>query len=220
MGCYCVPVINPAPLVPGARSNSTPLALFRRVGLIAIALLRLIVVHLGLWLAPGCAFGLWLAFRCLDKIAFVVVILLLHNRLWLLRRIVVVAAPALLMIVLITTNVLIALIAAALISVTLLTVVPFAVPFGLAFAVLAFLFVAALVHFALRLAEQAQVMFRVLLKVFGRYAIIAQLRITRELVVFLYDLLRRAAHFALGAGAVKHAVDDVATLLRTVAVTF
>ena len=79
---------------------------------------------------------------------------------------------------------------------------------------------AALVHFALCLAQQPQVVFGVLLKVLGGHTVIAQLCIAGQLVVFLDNLLRRAAHLALGAGAVKNTVDDIAaaTLRRAFAV--
>ena len=67
------------------------------------------------------------------------------------------------------------------------------------------------VDLALRFAQQAQVVFRVLLKILCGHAVTGQLRVARKLVVFVDDLLRCAAHFALGARAVEHAVDDVAT---------
>ena len=75
---------------------------------------------------------------------------------------------------------------------------------------LALLLFALRIHFFLRHAQQAQVMFRVLLKVFSRHTVIGQLCVSRQLIVFVDDLLRRAAHLALRAGTVKHAVDDIA----------
>ena len=78
----------------------------------------------------------------------------------------------------------------------------------------------ALIHLALRFAQQTQIMLGVLLKVLGRNTVIAQLCIAGQLVVFLDNLLRRAAHLTLGAGAVKNTVDDIAaaTLRRAFAV--
>lgn len=73
-----------------------------------------------------------------------------------------------------------------------------AVAFDLPFAVHAFLFIADAVQLALRLAQQTQVMFGVLLKVFGRHPVIGQGSVARQLVVFINDLLRRAAYLALG----------------------
>lgn len=62
-------------------------------------------------------------------------------------------------------------------------------------------------------------MFRVLLEILGRNPVIAKLGIAGQLVIFVDDLLRRAAHFARGAGTVKHPVDDIgATRLVAVAV--
>jgi hypothetical protein len=51
--------------------------------------------------------------------------------------------------------------------------------------------------------------FGMLLEVFRRDPVARQLRIARKLVVFLDDLLGRAAHLALGAGTVEHSVDDI-----------
>ena len=89
------------------------------------------------------------------------------------------------------------------------TILTFAVPFGLTLAVLAFLLFATLVHFLLRRAQQAQVMLRMLLEIFGCNAVIAQLRITGELVVLVNNLLRRTTHLAFGARAVKYPVDHI-----------
>ena len=115
-------------------------------------------------------------------------------------------------------------------GIAFLTLGPLAVPLGLAFAVLAvlffltlallaFLLFATLVHLALCFGQHAQIVFGVLLKVFGRYAVIAQLGIAGKLVIFLDNLLRRAAHFAFGARAVEHAVHDVAATLRLAVAT-
>ena len=53
------------------------------------------------------------------------------------------------------------------------------------------------------LTQKAGVMFRVLLKVFNRHTIITKMRISGKLGVFVDDLLRRTAHFSIGAGAVE-----------------
>ena len=50
------------------------------------------------------------------------------------------------------------------------------------------------------LGQKPQIMLGVLLEILGRNPIIAQLRITRELIVLVDDLLRGAAHLALGPG--------------------
>ncbi|GLT09904.1 hypothetical protein GCM10007928_21360 [Sulfitobacter porphyrae] len=57
-------------------------------------------------------------------------------------------------------------------------------------------------------------MLRMLLKVFCRNAVIAQLRVAGKLIVFLNHLLGRAAHLAFGTAAVKDAVDDITAALR------
>lgn len=85
---------------------------------------------------------------------------------------------------------------------------PAAAPALLLLLTLAFLLLGR--HFALRFAQHAGVMFGVLQEVFGGHAIIRQLRVTGEKLVLLDDLLRGATHLALGAGAVKDAIDDVA----------
>ena len=59
-------------------------------------------------------------------------------------------------------------------------------------------------------AKHAGIMLCVLRKVFCVYAIIGQLRIAVQLIVFLNDLLRRTAHFSLGSVTVEHAVNDAA----------
>lgn len=53
-------------------------------------------------------------------------------------------------------------------------------------------------------------MLGVLLKVLSRHAVIAKLRVAGQLVVFLDNLLRRAAHLTLRTGAVEHPIDDIA----------
>ena len=71
-------------------------------------------------------------------------------------------------------------------------------------------------HFALRLAQHAGVMFGVLQEILSRDAIIRQLGIARQHLIFLDDLLRRATHLALGPRAFKHPVDDIAERARAV----
>jgi hypothetical protein len=80
---------------------------------------------------------------------------------------------------------------------------------GLAVAVLTLLLFAALIDLTLGFGQKAQVMFGVLLEVFHRHAVIAQLRVTSQLIVFVDDLLRSTAHLAFGTGTVEHAVDNV-----------
>ena len=80
-----------------------------------------------------------------------------------------------------------------------------------------FLLFAGLVHFAHRLGQNTGIMFGVLGKVFGIDPVIGQLRIAVQLGVFFDDLLRRAAHFAIGARAVEHPVDDIAARRANVA---
>jgi hypothetical protein len=63
---------------------------------------------------------------------------------------------------------------------------------------------------ALRLVEHALVMLGVLLEILERHAVIAKLRIAGKLGILVDDLLRRAAHLALGAGTVENPVDDIA----------
>lgn len=93
-------------------------------------------------------------------------------------------------------------------------------PLALAFGALSILTLAAFLLLALffltqgfllflSLAQETQIMFGVLLKVFSRHAVIGELRITRELIVFVDDLLRRTTHLALWAGAVEHTIDDI-----------
>jgi hypothetical protein len=84
------------------------------------------------------------------------------------------------------------------------------IAFRLTVAVFTFLLFATLVNFALGFGQKAQVMFRMLLEIFHRDAVIAQLGITCQLIVFINDLLRRAAYLALGARAVENPVDDIA----------
>lgn len=75
---------------------------------------------------------------------------------------------------------------------------------------LSLLLLAAGILLALRFAQHAKVMLGMLLKILSRDTVVGQLRVTGKLVVFVDDLLRGAAYLALWAGAVEHAVDDVA----------
>merc|ERR1711969_432113 len=86
----------------------------------------------------------------------------------------------------------------------------FLVALRLTLAVLALLLLAPLVDLALRLGEHTHVMLGVLLEVLGRHAVVSEPGVTRQLVIFVDDLLRRTAHLALGATAVEHTVDDIA----------
>ena len=95
----------------------------------------------------------------------------------------------------------------------------FAIALSLSLTVVALLLFAPHLLFTLRFTQQAQIMFRVLLKVLCRNPVVAELRVASQLIVFLNHLLRGAAHLALGAAAVKDAVDDItAALLLPVAV--
>ena len=93
-----------------------------------------------------------------------------------------------------------------------------AVTLGLTFAVLALLLFAAGIHFALRFAQHPQIVLGMLLKVLGGHAVTGQLGVARQLVVLVDDLLRRAAHLALGAGTVEHPVDDVTAATAGIAI--
>jgi hypothetical protein len=88
----------------------------------------------------------------------------------------------------------------------------------LAVAVFALLLLAARIHFALCSVQHSGVMLGMLMKVFSRHAVITQLRIACQLVVFIDYLLRRAAHFSLGTRAVENPVNYVSH--GTIAVIF
>jgi len=88
--------------------------------------------------------------------------------------------------------------------VTLLTVFTL-----LALLMFTLLLLAPRIHLALRLAQKSGVMLGMLLKILSRHTVIAQLRITRQLVVFLNDLLRRTTHFSFGTGTVEDPVDYI-----------
>ena len=59
-------------------------------------------------------------------------------------------------------------------------------------------------------------MLGVLQEIFSGHTVIAQLGIPGQLLIFVDDLLRRTAHLALWARAVKHPIDDIAN--RAVAI--
>lgn len=88
-------------------------------------------------------------------------------------------------------------------------VIAVVIAFALAFAVLRLLLFAACIGIALRLAQHTGVMFRVLLEVFRRNPVIAQLGIPRKLRILINDLLRRTAHFTLRTRAIENPVDDI-----------
>ncbi len=71
-------------------------------------------------------------------------------------------------------------------------------------------------HLTCGLAKKAGVMLGVLQEILAGHAVVGQLRIARQLLIFLDDLLRRAAHLAFGAGAVEDTVDDIAEGARAV----
>jgi hypothetical protein len=71
-------------------------------------------------------------------------------------------------------------------------------------------------HLSGRFGQHAGVMFGVLGKVLGRHAVVGPLCITGQHLILLDDLLRGAAHLALGARAVEHTVDDIAEGARAV----
>ena len=87
----------------------------------------------------------------------------------------------------------------------------FAITFSLTLSVRLFLLLAGLFHFGLGSRQKPEIVFRVLSKVFCRHPIARQLRITMQLIVLVDDLLRRTAYFSVRAGAVKDAIDDIAT---------
>ena len=71
-------------------------------------------------------------------------------------------------------------------------------------------------HFTLRFGEHTRVMLCVLQEILGSDAIIGNLGVAREHLVFLDDLLRSATHLAFGAGAVEDTIDDIAEGARAV----
>tara|TARA_R110002110_G_scaffold30377_13_gene107681 strand:+ start:377 stop:970 length:594 start_codon:yes stop_codon:yes gene_type:complete len=173
-----------------------------------------VLFDLGLGLASGRAFGLGLAFRRLNQTTFHISWLGggCQIRLW---RVALILDR-------IMSNMLLATLLGLTTTLAALAFLPFstfAVPLCLTLAVLAFLFLAALILLALRFGQHPQIVFRVLLKILCRNTVIGQLRIAGKLIVFLNHLLRRTAHFALRARAVKYAVDDIAAaVLLAVAV--
>jgi len=88
--------------------------------------------------------------------------------------------------------------------------IAFAVAFGLTVAILLLLLFAGLFDLAHRFGEHPGIMFGVLRKVFSSDAVARQLGIAVQLIILFDDLLRRAAHLAIGARAVENPVDDIA----------
>ena len=62
---------------------------------------------------------------------------------------------------------------------------------------------------ALCLGQHAQIMLGMLLKVFSGNPVVRQLRVAGQLIILVYNLLRRAAHFAFGTRRIEHTVYDV-----------
>jgi|SRR3989338_1446185 len=71
-------------------------------------------------------------------------------------------------------------------------------------------------HLTLRFGKQAGIMLGVLQEILGGNAVIRQLRVAGEHLVFFDDLLRRSTHLAFGARAVEDTVDDIAEGARAV----
>ena len=65
-------------------------------------------------------------------------------------------------------------------------------------------------QFARRFAQHAGIVFGMLQEILIGNAVVTQLGIAGQHLIFLDDLLWRAAHFTLWPRTVKHTVDDVA----------
>ena len=87
---------------------------------------------------------------------------------------------------------------------------------AIAIALLVVLMLLAFGLLALRLAQHAGVMLGVLQEGLFRHAVIRQLGIARQRQIFLDDLLRGAAHLALGTRRIKYTIDDIAERTLTV----
>jgi hypothetical protein len=96
----------------------------------------------------------------------------------------------------------------------------FTIPLGLTLAVLLLLLLALGINFFLRSPKHAQIMLGMLEKILCRNTVARQLCIPPKLLVFIDNLLRRAAHLTLWPRAVKNPVRDIAAALRTVAIVF
>jgi hypothetical protein len=81
------------------------------------------------------------------------------------------------------------------------------------------LIVALIVPGALGVEQDALVMLGVLEEVLRHHPVARGLGIARQRQILVDDLLRRAAHLALGAGTLEHTVDDVAVGLAPPAAT-
>jgi hypothetical protein len=87
-----------------------------------------------------------------------------------------------------------------------------------ALAVLAILTDALLGLIALRLSEHPGVVLGMLQEALGGHAVAGQVRVTRQRLVLVDDLLRGAPHLAVGACALEDAVDDIANVAPLVVV--
>jgi hypothetical protein len=96
----------------------------------------------------------------------------------------------------------------------------FTIPLGLTLAVLLLLLLALGINLFLRSPKHAQIMLGMLEKILCRNTVARQLCIPPKLLVFIDNLLRRAAHLTLWPRAVKNPVRDIAAALRTVAIVF
>ena len=63
-------------------------------------------------------------------------------------------------------------------------------------------------------------MLRVLGKIFGIHTVAGQNAVAVKLIVFLDDLLRRAADFAIRTRAVEHPIDDAPACRPVIAAVF
>ena len=71
-------------------------------------------------------------------------------------------------------------------------------------------------HLARRFGQHAGIVLGVLQEILGGHAVIRQLGIACQHLVFLDDLRRGAAHLAFGSRGIEDAVDDVADGARAV----
>ena len=90
---------------------------------------------------------------------------------------------------------------------------------GLSLAIESVLLLAAGFLLTLGVSQNTPIVLRVLHEIFRGHAVIAQLRITRQLAIFVDDLLRRAPYLSIRTGTIKDPVDDIGTR-ETVAVHF
>jgi hypothetical protein len=83
------------------------------------------------------------------------------------------------------------------------------IPLGLAVAVLALLLFAFRRLLAHGLGQHPRIMLRVLGKIFCGNAVMRQLRVAVQLIVFVDDLLRGAAHLTVWARAIENPVYNI-----------